>query len=71
LWRAYPTVPGVTLTWGVKLINKINFFTYRYLQANSYVLTVCVFGEANIALTRWVEEGSIFILIRVAHALAK
>jgi len=26
-----------------------------------------IFGQANIALTRWVEEGSIFILIRVAR----
>lgn len=30
-----------------------------------------MFGQAIIALTHWVKEASIFILIRAAHALAK
>jgi len=29
------------------------------------------FGQANVALTHWVKESFIFILIRVASALAK
>jgi len=32
---------------------------------------VGVLGQANVALTRWVNEGSILVLIRVARAFAK
>jgi len=31
----------------------------------------CGFGQANVALMRWVKVGSIFILIRVALVLAE
>jgi len=30
-----------------------------------------IFRQARVALIRWVKEGSIFILIQVARALAK
>jgi len=33
--------------------------------------TTGVFRQANIALKRRVKEGSIFILIRVAHVVTK
>ena len=35
------------------------------------VLAIGMFGKANVALTRWVKEDSVFMLIRVARALTK
>ena len=40
-------------------------------ETHMMTITIGVFGRVNIALTCWVNEGSIFILIRVARALAK
>jgi len=39
-------------------------------QWSTRLATIGVFRQANIALTRCVEEGSIFRLIQMARALA-
>jgi len=40
------------------------------MRQGSHDPSLDIFGQANMALIRWVIEGSIFILIRVTRASA-
>ena len=45
----------------------VDFFTGEVIR----VQTIGVFEQANVALIRWIKEGSNFILIWMAHTLVQ
>jgi len=54
----------------IKVTHRAQLLCMRQFGYGSTMI-LGIFGLATIALTCWVKEGFIFILIRVANALAK